>query len=90
MQLPYHLRLKPHVEKALEKLGKKDPVQLDAIHKKVKQILEDPFRFKPLHAPMQHVRRVHIMGSFVLVYRIDENEKAVEILDYDHHDNVYR
>lgn len=88
--MPYSLKIKPHVEKIFEKLGKKDPAQLDAIHKKVKQILEDPHRFKPLHAPMQHLRRVHIMGSFVLIYCIIESEKTVELFDYDHHDRVYK
>lgn len=87
--MPYSLRIKTGVEKTLEKLARRDPVQLEAIQKKILQILEDPHRFKPLHAPMQHLRRVHILGSFVLVYRIIESEKAVEIWDYDHHDNVY-
>ena len=88
--MPYALKVKPHLEKIFEKLGKKDPMQLEAIHKKVKQILEDPERFKPLHAPMQHKRRVHIMGSFVLVYTIYKSEKVVELLDYDHHNNIYK
>ncbi len=88
--MSYSLKIKPHLEKVFEKLGKKDPVQLEAVHKKVKQILEDPHRFKPLHAPMQHIRRVHIMGSFVLLYTISESDHSVELLDYDHHDAVYR
>lgn len=74
----------------MEKLGKRDPVQVQTIHKKVKQILEDPHRFKPLRAPMNHVRRVHIVGSFVLLYTIIESEKSVELLDYDHHDTIYK
>jgi YafQ family addiction module toxin component len=86
----YSLKTKPRVDKIFEKLGKKDPVQLDAIHKKVKQILEESHRFKPLRAPMQHIRRVHIMSSFVLLYTINESEQSIELLDYDHHDNVYQ
>lgn len=88
--MPYSLRIKPHLDKVFEKLGRKDSTQLDAIHKKVKQIIDDPYRFKPLRAPMQHIRRVHIMGSFVLLYTIIESEKAVELLDYDHHDHIYQ
>jgi mRNA interferase RelE/StbE/toxin YoeB len=34
-------------------------------------------------------RRVHIDSSFVLIYEIDEDKKAINILDYDHHDVIY-
>lgn len=88
--MTYSLKIKPSLEKVFEKLSNKDHVQLEAIQKKVKQIIEDPYRFKPLHAPMQHLRRVHIMSSFVLVYAITENEKTVELVDYDHHDSIYK
>jgi len=88
--LSYALKVKPHLEKIFKKLGRKDPIQLEAIRRKVKQILEDPYRFKPLHAPLQNKRRVHVIGPFVLVYTISESEKVVELWDYDHHDNIYQ
>jgi len=86
----YLLKATKIVKAAFKKLGKKDPMQKRAIERKVKEILEDPYRFKPLRSPMQHLRRVHIMKSFVLIYSIDEKNKAVRIEDYNHHDNVYR
>ncbi len=86
----YNLELRAHVEKIFEKIAKRDKVQEQAIKNKLKQILEDPYRFKPLRAPMQNKRRVHIMGSFVLVYSIRESNKTVIVEDYDHHDNVYK
>jgi len=55
-----------------------------------KDILEDPYRFRPLRKPLQNKRRVHIGGSFVLIYEIDEKEKTVTLFDFDHHDNVYK
>jgi YafQ family addiction module toxin component len=88
--VPYNLELRAHVVKIFEKIAKKDRVQEQAIKNKLKQILEDPYRFKPLHAPMQNMRRVHILGSFVLVYSIRESDKTVIVEDYDHHDNVYK
>jgi len=87
--LAYGLERKPHLDRAFAKLAKKDPVQLQAIHKKIKQILEGPYRFKPLGAKMKNMRRVHIHKSFVLVYEIHENEKIVELWDYDHHGRIY-
>ncbi|HTD81478.1 MAG TPA: type II toxin-antitoxin system RelE/ParE family toxin, partial [Thermoplasmata archaeon] len=61
----------------------------EAVEKKVREILEDPYRFKPLRAPMQNKRRVHV-GPFVLVYEVDEVRRIVTILDFEHHDAVYR
>ncbi len=48
-----------------------------AVRKKLGEILEDPERFKPLHPPMQGLRRVHIMKSFVLTYSIDRGTHTV-------------
>ena len=64
-------------------------MQFEAVSKKVSQILENPQQFKQLKIPMQHMRRVHV-GSFVLIYDIDEKTKVVTIRRYEHHDNVYK
>ena len=84
----YSLEIRGHVDKAFQKIAKKDSIQHSAIEKKVKQILEEPHHFKPLSAVMKGKRRAHI-GSFVLVFSIDESRKTVIFEDYDHHDNVY-
>jgi mRNA-degrading endonuclease RelE of RelBE toxin-antitoxin system len=55
----------------------------------VDQILEDPYRFKPLRAPLQNQRSVHVMGCFVLVYEIVETGKTVRLLRFRHHDEAY-
>ncbi|MBS3061870.1 MAG: type II toxin-antitoxin system RelE/ParE family toxin [Candidatus Diapherotrites archaeon] len=88
--MPYSLFLRKHVDKIFEKIAKKDPPQEKALKSKLAQILEDPYRFKPLKAPLQNKRRVHVFGSFVLVYSIDDSNKTVIVEDYDHHDNIYR
>ena len=63
---------------------------LRLIDGKVQDILKDPYRFKPLRKPLQNKRRVHVGGSFVLVYEVNPKEKIVTLLDFDHHDNVYK
>ena len=85
----YSLEVRESVDRIFFKLAKKNPKQMRIIDKKIKQILEDPHHFKPLRAPMQHLRRVHIDKSFVLTYSVDEQNEIVVIEDYDHHDNVY-
>jgi mRNA-degrading endonuclease RelE of RelBE toxin-antitoxin system len=71
----YKLAIKESLDKKFKKLQKKDKEMLRLINRKVQDILEDPYRFKPLRKPLQNKRRVHIGGSFVLVYEINEKEK---------------
>jgi len=85
----YALEVKEGVDRTFRRMAKKDRTRLEAVARKVEEILEDPHRFKPLRAPMQNRRRVHV-GPFVLVYEIDEGRKAVILLDLAHHDDVYR
>ena len=60
------------------------------IDRKVQQILDDPYRFKSLKKPLQNKRRVHVGGPFVLIYEINEEERIVTLLDFDHHNNIYK
>ena len=85
----YSLEVVEKVDRMFKKLRKKDLAQFEALSRKVTEILEDPQQFKPLKSPMQHMRRVHV-GSFVLVYDIDEAKKVVTIRRYEHHDTVYK
>ena len=85
----YTYEAKEHVQKLFKKMDKKSHMQLLIIRKKLAQILDDPYRFKPLNKPMQGIRAVHVDKSFVLTYSIDEARKVVIIEDYDHHDNIY-
>ena len=85
----YSLVVKEGLDRTFARMAKKDRKRLDAVAKKVAEILENPYRFKPLRGPMQGKRRVHV-GPFVLVYEINEGRKVVILLDFEHHDTVYR
>ncbi|MCD6227683.1 type II toxin-antitoxin system RelE/ParE family toxin [Candidatus Micrarchaeota archaeon] len=85
----YSLELVGHVSKLFKKIKVKDKNHFKAIGKKILQILDNPYHFKRLKKPMQHLRRTHIMKSFVLIYKIDEKNKKVIIIDYNHHDKIY-
>ena len=86
----HRLIILPVVDRLFKKLEKKDKNQLLAVNKKILQIQENPFLGKPLHFPLQNMRRVHILKSFVLVYDIQEKEKTITIRDYGHHDSIYK
>jgi YafQ family addiction module toxin component len=86
----YELDISNHLDKVFSKLAKKDKETLKFIYKKIEQILANPEHFKPLRKPLQHLRGVHIAKSFVLTYEIDENRKVVKLIDYDHHDKIFK
>lgn len=86
----YKLAVKESLDKKFKRLRKKDKEMLRLINRKVQDILENPHHFKPLRKPLQNKRRVHVGGSFVLVYEINEKEKIVTLFDFDHHDNIYK
>ncbi len=85
----YNLYISAELDKKFRKLAKIDKKQLKIIYKKVEQIQENPYHFKPLRGDMKGSRGVHIDKSFVLTYEVDEKKKVVRLLDYDHHDNIY-
>lgn len=84
----YQVKVRKEAERILKKLAKKDKISSIYISKKIKEIQEDPYHFKPLKKPLQNYRRIHI-GNYVLVYSIDEKTKSVIIERYKHHDEAY-
>jgi mRNA-degrading endonuclease RelE of RelBE toxin-antitoxin system len=84
----YTLKVDDAVDRQFMKLSKRDPELLLAIRKKCNQIQESPYIGKPLRGPLSNKRRVHI-GSFVMIYSIDEASKAVQLLAFEHHDDAY-
>ena len=85
----YALEVRQHVDRVFKKLSKRDSRQMDAINKKINEILVDPHSFKRMHFPLSGMRRVHF-GSYVLLFSIDEQRKTVVLEDYEHHDSVYK
>jgi YafQ family addiction module toxin component len=85
----YALETREHVDRIFKKLARRNPTQMEAMAKKIEEILEDPHRFKPMHFPLAGMRRAHF-GSYVLLFSIDEQRKTVILEDHEHHDKVYR
>lgn len=86
----YDLDIKEEADKIFQKLAKKNPKQMKIIDKKVAEMRLNPHhKYKFLRSPLQTFNRVHIDRHFVLVFKIDHENKVVVIFYYDHHDNVY-
>ncbi|MBU0698605.1 MAG: type II toxin-antitoxin system mRNA interferase toxin, RelE/StbE family [Pseudomonadota bacterium] len=56
---------------------------------KIEEVLKNPHHYKPLRHVLKGMRRIHI-GSFVLIFEIIENEKAVAFHRFKHHDEAYK
>ena len=70
-------------------MGKKDAGRFRQLVKKLEELGENPAIGKPLHRPMQGLRRLHI-GHYVLTYKTDTMKMQIILVDYSHHDEVYR
>jgi len=87
----YNLGIKSEADNIFKKLAKKNPKQLLIIHKKILEIRSNPYhKFKFLRKPLQNYNRVHIDKHFVLIFKVNHEQKVIEIYYYDHHDNVYQ
>lgn len=88
--MSYSLIVSDECEKNIEKLFKKNPVLKNALEKKMNEITNNPYHYKPLKYNLAGERRVHIMKSFVLKFEIDENTKTITFIFFGHHDEAYK
>jgi YafQ family addiction module toxin component len=86
--LDYSLEYDEKCISQINDLIKKNKTLENALRKAINKIMENPEHFKPLHYPLQGMRRVHVLGSFVLVYEIKGN--VVRLLRFKHHDYAYK
>lgn len=87
--MSYKLIISERLDSIFSKLAKKDKLQYEILIRKLNEITTNPFQKKPLTGNMAGQWRTHIR-NFVLTYEIREAEKSVILLDYDHHDTVYK
>lgn len=76
--------------KKLKKIKTKNRALFEAVIKKIDEILQNPDRFKPLRYDMKGFHRIHVLKSFVLVFKIEEKNNIVKFEDIDHHDKIYK
>jgi mRNA-degrading endonuclease RelE of RelBE toxin-antitoxin system len=85
----YVLDVKPLASKTFDKLTKNNKTLLKIIHKKIQEIQHNPdHKYKFLRKPVQNINRVHIDKHFVLLFKIYHKEKVIEILNFNHHDQI--
>ena len=83
----YTLVVPDHFERILKKLKRSKPSLLRDLQRGIEKVAADPLLGKPLRNAFRNYRRVHV-GSFVLLYELYEQE--IRLLDFDHHDKIYK
>jgi YafQ family addiction module toxin component len=83
----YSLSHGPDFKRILKRLNREKTLR-DELDKGVEKILNNPFLGKPLRHSLRNYRRIHIEGSFVLLYEIQGS--MVILIDFDHHDRIYK
>ncbi|OGG53386.1 hypothetical protein A3H16_01515 [Candidatus Kaiserbacteria bacterium RIFCSPLOWO2_12_FULL_53_8] len=84
----YSLVVADQYKRVLKKLCRKNPALVLEIERAVGKILYYPEFGKPLRHSLRNYRRVHIEGSFVLLY--ETQGTVVRLIDFDHHNQIYK
>ena len=84
----YTIKRSDNFKKDFKKI-RSDRVLQKRLQKKMKEIVINPSHYKNLRNVLKNRQRVHI-GSFVLVFEVNEAEKIVTFYKFRHHDKVYK
>lgn len=88
--MDYVMDVVPTCQRSIDKACRKNHVLREVIRKKMTEIVLNPSHYKPLRYDLAGERRVHILKSFVLKFEIDEAQRVVKFLSFEHHDEAYR
>ncbi|MGI0054444.1 MAG: type II toxin-antitoxin system RelE family toxin [Thermoplasmata archaeon] len=87
--MTWDLEVSPEFERDYRKHCARNAALRHAVDTKVTQLLENPLHYKPLRAPLQGVWRVHVGGSYVLLFEPMLGQQVVRLLRLAHHDEAY-
>ncbi len=87
--MTWRLQVSPEFKRDYRKRCAKDAAFRKAVDKKVAQIRENLLHYKPLRKPLHGLRRVHVMGAFVIVFEPLQGEQVVRLMRLAHHDEAY-
>jgi mRNA-degrading endonuclease RelE of RelBE toxin-antitoxin system len=82
----YTLEFTRNFVRQFERLDR--PVQ-QRIYRKLEEVKENPYRFKPLSGPLKGCFRIHV-GPFRVIYLPQMDGRKVILLDVEAREKVYR
>lgn len=77
------------IRSELSHIKRSAPDLFERVERQINKIVRAPELGKPLRYQYKNCRRLHV-GSFVLIYRIDDAKQEIHFLEFDHHDTVYK
>ncbi|MDD4049769.1 MAG: addiction module toxin RelE [Candidatus ainarchaeum sp.] len=81
-------------ENNLSIIYKKDKLLYESVFKKINEIISiDEITidfYKNLRYDLKEYKRVHVLKSFVIIFKVFKKEKFILFERVDHHDNVYK
>lgn len=86
--MAYEIVISDACGESIRRHGKRNAALKTALGKKLAKIAENPYHFKQLKKPLQKCRRVQL-GSFMLIYEVEEQGRVVRLLKFSHHDDAY-
>jgi len=85
----YTIIIEENLEERIGKLKKKDKLIYERLVNKIIELANNPHLGKPLRKVLKGKWRVHI-GSFILIYKFNPEEKTITFLEFVHHNNAYK
>lgn len=84
----YRANFAPNFKKDFKVVRKKHEL-IQRLENKIEEILENPGHYKNLRNVLKNQQRVHL-GSFVLIFEVDESKKMIYFHSFKHHDQAYK
>lgn len=88
----YFIDVQPKFKKKVNKV--KDKKKRKNIWNKMEEVAttleNNPNHYKNLHPPLQEYKRVHVNGSYVMLFIVDGKNRQVIFHNYAHHDDIYK
>jgi YafQ family addiction module toxin component len=92
--MPFKYDISDELIEKLKKIYKKNKVMYETIMKKIEEITSrDQISidfYKNLRNDLSDYKRIHIMKSFVLMFKVYREKNFILFDDFDHHDNIYK
>jgi len=91
--MPFQYDTSDELEETLKKLCKKDRQMYEAIMNKIDEVVSRDYLtidfYKNMRYELKEYKRVHIMKSFVLLFKVYKEKNFILFDKFDHHDNIY-
>ena len=92
--MPFKYDFSDELEEILTKLYKKDRKTYEAVLNKIEEVASRSEitidSYKNLRYNRKEFKRVHIMKSFVLAFKVFKKEKFILFDKFKHHDDMYK